>query len=182
MASPLARRAVSVLLPAPLCCRRCLMHVGWRARRQSRACRPCRCLHERSSGGWQHRSHPRGLLSVSPLGEGERGSQSRRVLLDGKKDRAPATVASEHRIEPHQRSRRFSVGLPTLQNRPPPHGQHEVVLELAYPHLTPTATTWSERGESEHVRLERRRAVAAYSLLRGAWLRGAAREAQAPVP
>ena len=56
------------------------------------------------------------------------------------------------------------------------------LLELAFPHLKPTATTWSERGEGERVRLGGRRAVAASSLLRGAWLRGAAREAQDPVP
>ena len=51
------------------------------------------------------------------------------------------------------------------------------VLELAFPHLQPTATTWSERGEGEYVRLGGRRAVAAASLLRDAWLGGAAREA-----
>ena len=56
------------------------------------------------------------------------------------------------------------------------------VLEFAFPHLDPTATKSSKRGEGEHVRLERRRAVAAVSLLRGAWLRGAAHEAQAPLP
>ena len=56
------------------------------------------------------------------------------------------------------------------------------VLVLAFPHLKPTATTWSERGEGEHVRLGGRRAVAASSLLRDAWLRGAARETQALVP
>ena len=56
------------------------------------------------------------------------------------------------------------------------------VLVLAFPHLKPTATTWSERGEDEHVRFGRRRAVAASSLVRDAWLRGAAREAQAPLP
>ena len=53
---------------------------------------------------------------------------------------------------------------------------------LAFPHLKPTVTTWSERGEGEHVRLGRRRAVAAPLLLRDAWLEGAAREAQAPLP
>ena len=51
---------------------------------------------------------------------------------------------------------------------------------LAFPHLKPTATTWSGRGGGEHVRLVDRRAVAA--LLRGAWLGEAAREAQAPLP
>ena len=56
------------------------------------------------------------------------------------------------------------------------------VLEFAFPPLKPTATTWSERGEGEHVCVGGRRAVAASSLLRDAWLRGAAREAQAPVP
>ena len=56
------------------------------------------------------------------------------------------------------------------------------VFVLAFPNLKPTATTWSERGEGEHVRLGGRRAVAASSLLRDAWLRGAAREAQALVP
>ena len=56
------------------------------------------------------------------------------------------------------------------------------VLELAFPHLKPTGTTWSERGESEHIRLKGRRAVAAAPLLRDAWLGGAAREAQAPLP
>ena len=48
--------------------------------------------------------------------------------------------------------------------------------------LKPTATTWSERGEGEHVREGRRRAVAASSLLRDAWLGGAAPEAQTPLP
>ena len=67
-------------------------------------------------------------------------------------------------------------------NRPVPHGRHEVFLELAFPHLKPTTTTWSERGEGEHVRVRGRRAVATSSLLRNAWLRGAAREVQAPMP
>ena len=53
---------------------------------------------------------------------------------------------------------------------------------LAIPHLQPTATTWSERGEGEHVRVGGRHAVAVSLLLRDAWLGGAAREAQAPVP
>ena len=57
-----------------------------------------------------------------------------------------------------------------------------VVLVLAFPHLKPTASTWSERGEGEHVREGGRRAVAASSLLRDAWLGGAAPEAQAPLP
>ena len=56
------------------------------------------------------------------------------------------------------------------------------VLELAFPHLKPTVTTWSERGEGEHARLGGRRTVAAASLLRDAWLEGAAREAQASLP
>ena len=56
------------------------------------------------------------------------------------------------------------------------------VLVLAFPHLKPTATTSSERGEGEHVRLGGRRAVAASSLLRDAWLRGTAREEQGPMP
>ena len=56
------------------------------------------------------------------------------------------------------------------------------VLDLAFPHLKPTATTWSERREGEHVRLGRRRAVAAASLLRDAWLGGVAREGPAPLP
>ena len=56
------------------------------------------------------------------------------------------------------------------------------VLMLTFPHLKPTAITWPERGEGEHVRLRGRRAVAASSLLRDAWLRGAARKAQASVP
>ena len=55
-------------------------------------------------------------------------------------------------------------------------------LDLASPHLKPTATTWSERGEGEHVRLGGRRAVAAASFLRDVWLGEATREAQAPVP
>ena len=57
-----------------------------------------------------------------------------------------------------------------------------MVLELAFPHLKQTATTWSERGEGEHVCVGGRRAVATSSLLRDAWLRGASRKAQAPVP
>ena len=56
------------------------------------------------------------------------------------------------------------------------------VLEVAFPHLKATAATWSERGEGEHARLGRRPVVAAASFLHDAWLRGAAREAQAPVP
>ena len=56
------------------------------------------------------------------------------------------------------------------------------VLELAFPHIKSTPTTWSERGEGEHVPVGGRRAVAAASLPRDAWLGGAAREAQAPVP
>ena len=31
------------------------------------------------------------------------------------------------------------------------------VLEMAFPHVKPTATTWSERGEGEHVRVGGRR-------------------------
>ena len=53
---------------------------------------------------------------------------------------------------------------------------------MAFPHLKPTATTWSERGEGEHVRVGGRRAVAASSLLRDAWRGGAVPEAQAPLP
>ena len=63
-----------------------------------------------------------------------------------------------------------------------PHLKAIAALELAFPHLKATATTWSERGEGEHVRFRGRRAVAAASLLRDAWLGGAAREAQAPLP
>ena len=55
------------------------------------------------------------------------------------------------------------------------------VLELAFPHLKPTATTRSER-EGEHVRVRGRHAVAAATLLRETWVGGAAREAQAPLP
>ena len=51
------------------------------------------------------------------------------------------------------------------------------VLELTFPHLKPTATTWSERGKGEHVRLGRRRATAAASLVRDTLPGGAAREA-----
>ena len=42
------------------------------------------------------------------------------------------------------------------------------VLVLAFPHLKTTATTRSERGEGEHIRLGGRRAVAAASLVRDA--------------
>ena len=56
------------------------------------------------------------------------------------------------------------------------------IVVLAFPHLKPTATTWSKRGEGEHVRVGGRRAVAPSSLLRDAWLGGAAPEAQAPLP
>ena len=55
-------------------------------------------------------------------------------------------------------------------------------LELAFPNLKPTATTWSERREDLHVRLGRRRAVAAASLPRDAWLGEVAREAPAILP
>ena len=53
---------------------------------------------------------------------------------------------------------------------------------MTFPHLKPTATTWSERGEGEHVRVGGRRAVAAPSLLCDAWRGGAVPEAQAPLP
>ena len=56
------------------------------------------------------------------------------------------------------------------------------VLVLAVPHLKPTATTWSERGEGEHVREGGRRAFAASSFLRDGWLGEAVPEAQAPLP
>ena len=56
------------------------------------------------------------------------------------------------------------------------------MLELAFPRLKPTTTTWSERGEGEHVCEGGRRAVAASSLLRDVWLGGAAPEAKAPLP
>ena len=57
-----------------------------------------------------------------------------------------------------------------------------IVLELAFPHPKPTAITWSERREGEHVHLGGRPPVAAASLLRDALLGGASREAQAPLP
>ena len=66
---------------------------------------------------------------------------------------------------------------PTATSRP-----GRGVLELAFPHLKPTATTWLERGEGEHARLEGPRAVAASSMLRDACMRGAARDARAPLP
>ena len=56
------------------------------------------------------------------------------------------------------------------------------VLELVFPHLKPIATTWSVRGRGEHVCLLQRRIGAAFSLVRGAWLGDAAREAQATLP
>ena len=76
----------------------------------------------------------------------------------------------------------FKCWLSYTSNRPPPHGQHEVFLELAYPHLKPTTNPWSERGEGEHVREGGRRAVAASSVPCDAWLGGAAPEAQATLP
>ena len=56
------------------------------------------------------------------------------------------------------------------------------VLEEAFPHLKPTVATRSERGEGEHFRVRKRRAVAASVLLRDAWPGGAVPEAQAPLP
>ena len=53
---------------------------------------------------------------------------------------------------------------------------------MAFPHLKPTSTPWSERGEGEHIRVGGRRTVAASSLLRDAWRGGAVPEAQAPLP
>ena len=50
------------------------------------------------------------------------------------------------------------------------------------PHLKPTATSWSGRRGDEHIRVKRRRAVAAAILSRDACLGGGARKAQAPVP
>ena len=55
-------------------------------------------------------------------------------------------------------------------------------LVLAFPHLKPTATTWSGGGGGKHVRLGGRRAVAVASLLRDAWLGGVVRKAPAPLP
>ena len=77
----------------------------------------------------------------------------------------------------------LEIVLPShTSNRPPPHGREERFLELAFPHPKPTANTWSDRGEGEHVLFGVRRAVAASSLLRDSWLRGAVREAQAALP
>ena len=55
------------------------------------------------------------------------------------------------------------------------------VLVSAFPHLKPTATTCLERVEGEHVRLGGPCAFAASSMLRDAWLRGAAFETRPPV-
>ena len=99
----------------------------------------------------------------------------------GKRIERPLLSREKHRIEPRQRCRCFSVAFPHLKPTAIswPGGS---VLELAFPHLKPTVTTWSERGEGEHARLGGRRTVAAASLLRDAWLEGAAREAQASLP
>ena len=53
---------------------------------------------------------------------------------------------------------------------------------MVFLHLKPTTTTWSERGDGEHARLEGRPAVAAASFLRDAWLGGVERETPAPLP
>ena len=98
-------------------------------------------------------------FSVRPLGKGGRGIPSCR--FDGKENRAPTAVARKHWIEPWK---------------------YLGAVVLVFPHLKPTATTWSGRRGGEHVRLGERSAVAAASLLRDAWLREAAREGQAPLP
>ena len=81
--------------------------------------------------------------------------------LTEKTDRAPAVIASKHRIEP-----RKYLG----------------VLVLAFPHLKPTSTAWSGRGGDEHIRVKRRRAVAASYIVARRVPGGGARTAQAPVP
>ena len=96
--------------------------------------------------------------------------QSARYFREGTPDRASPKISV------------FWCWSSHTSNRQPPHGQHEVFLEFSYPHLKPTATTWSERGEGQHVREGGRRAVAASSLPCDAWLGGAAPEAQAPLP
>ena len=57
-------------------------------------------------------------------------------------------------------------------NRPPPRGQKKVFRGSTVPHLKPTATAWSGRGGDEHVRVKRRRAVTAATLLHDACLGG----------
>ena len=69
----------------------------------------------------------RTLEGFFPLDLLEMGNKVANVIdssLMGKKGRAPATVAREHRIEPFK---------------------YLGVLVLAFPHLKPTATSWPER-------------------------------------
>ena len=84
-----------------------------------------------------------------------------------KKVRAPAVIASKHRIEPRKTSRCFSVGLLT-----PQIDRHRVVRKRVrgstVPHLKPTATAWSGKGRNINVRVRRRHAVTVAILLRDA--------------
>ena len=115
---------------------------------------------------------PEKALFRLPLGEERRDNSSCRLLVDGMKDRAPAVIVSKHRIEVRKKSRCFSVGLPT-----PQIDRHLVVRKNVFrgstvPHLKPTATAWLGRKRDEHIRVKRRRAVAAAILLRDACLGG----------
>ena len=66
--------------------------------------------------------YPRRLFSVRPLREGTRGTHYCPLFLDSKKkNRAPAAIASKHRIKREKISG---------------------CVVLAFPHLKPTATSW----------------------------------------
>ena len=63
-----------------------------------------------------------------------------------------ATVARGHRIEPRKDLGVLVLDFPHLKPTAT-SWTGRGVLELAFPHLKPTATTWSGRGGGEHVRL-----------------------------
>ena len=59
------------------------------------------------------------LVSIAPVGEGRRGSESCRLLLDAKKGWSTRWYRTRHRIEPGKTPRCFGVGLLAPQiNRP----------------------------------------------------------------
>ena len=118
-----------------------------------------------------------------PLGLLEKGDEVANLLgssLMGKTIRRPLRSRENTGWSHAKDLRALVLAFPHL--KPTTSWPGRIVLELAFLHLKPTATTWSVRGQGERVRIGGRRAVAAASLLRDAWLGGAASEALAPSP
>ena len=110
------------------------------------------------------------------LGEGDEVANLVDSSLIEKKERAPAVIASKHRIEPRKRSRCFSVGRPTPQNRPPPRGKKKILRVDLPTSQTDRYRLVRERGY-EQVREKRRRAVTVAVLLRHTCRGGSAQSA-----